>query len=134
MQHVDPVAVKYFETLNRAQILYINSMRVALDPLAAVPSGSEFQLHVELRIDWTNWTTAQHTLTVHVSPQCVKKFVFKPGAQAVGIPCSDKRLTTVEIKCYNDGKELRAGEAQSFVLDMRVNKATALTGSATISC
>jgi hypothetical protein len=69
MQHVDPVAVKYFETLNRAQILYINSMLVVIDPLAAVQSSSEDAMHVELHIDWTNWATAQHTLTVHVSPQ-----------------------------------------------------------------
>jgi hypothetical protein len=134
MQHVDPVAVRYFETLNGAQILYMNSMRIALDPLApAAAEATQDPLRVELRIDFRNWTSAQHTLSVQIAPDYVKKFVFEHGHAAAGIPCSSRRLTSVEIKCYNDGQEVDAGTARSFVLDMQQSKSTALTGPATIS-
>ncbi len=89
MQHVYQVAMRYFETLNSAQLLYMNSMRIALDPLApAVAAATQDAMRVELRIDFSSWTTAQHTLAVHVAPDCVKTFVFERGCQAVGIPCS----------------------------------------------
>jgi len=133
MQHVDPVAVRYFETLNSAQLLYMNSMRIALDPLApAVAAPTQDAMRVELRIDFSSWTTAQHTLAVHLAPDCVKTFVFERGCQAVGIPCSPSRPTSVEISCYNDGQEVDAGTARSFVLDMQQSKSTALNGPVTI--
>ena len=60
MQHVDPVAVRYFQTLNDAQILYLNSMRIALDPLAPealrAGAGAAEPLRVALRIDFRGWT------------------------------------------------------------------------------
>ena len=114
MQHVDPVAVRYFETLNGAQIVYLNSMRIALDPLApealraGAGAGAAEPLRVALRIDFRGWTAAQHTLSVHVAPDCVKRFVFAPGREAAGIPCSARRATSVEITCYNDGQEVEA--------------------------
>jgi hypothetical protein len=101
MQHVDRNAVLYFETLNTAQKMYMDSMRIAPDPLAS--SAHEGEMHVQLRMELSNWASPQHTLLVHTSPQCVKTFVFLPGEQAVRIPCSTKRLTSVEILCYNDG-------------------------------
>ena len=118
MQHVDPVAVRYFETLNDAQVLYLNSMRIALDPLApealragASAAGAPAEpLRVALRIDFRGWTAAQHTLSVHVATDCVKRFVFAPGREAAGIPCSARRATSVEITCYNDGQEVDAAE------------------------
>jgi hypothetical protein len=147
MQHVDPVAVRYFETLNGAQILYLNSMRIALDPLApealraaasagagaGASAGAAEPLRVALRIDFRGWTAAQHTLSVHVAPDCVKRFVFAPGRAAAGIPCSARRATSVEITCYNDGQEVDAACARSFVLDMQQSKSTALSGPATIA-
>ena len=122
MQHVDPVAVRYFETLNGAQIVYLNSMRIALDPLApeALRAGASAAgavgaagapaepLRVALRIDFRGWTAAQHTLSVHVATDCVKRFVFAPGREAAGIPCSAQLVTSVEITCYNDGQEVEA--------------------------
>lgn len=133
MQHVSPIAVRYFETLNGAQLLYMNSMRIALDPLApAVAAATQDAMRVELRIDFSSWTTAQHTLAVHVAPDCVKTFVFERGCQAVGIPCSTSRDTSVEITCFNDGQKVDAGTARSFVLDMQQSKSTALSGPVTI--
>jgi hypothetical protein len=137
MQHVDPVAVRYFQTLNDAQILYLNSMRIALDPLAPealrAGAGAAEPLRVALRIDFRGWTAAQHTLSVHVTPDCVKRFVFAPGRAAAGIPCSARRATSVEITGYNDGQEVDAACARSFVLDMQQSKSTALSGPATIA-
>ena len=137
MQHVDPVAVRYFETLNGAQMLYLNRMRIALDPLAPLhDDNADTQntppMTVALRIDFRGWTAAQHTLAVHVAPDCVKRFVFAPGCAAVGIPCSARRATSVEITCYNDGQLVEAANARSFVLDMRQSKSTALSGPVTI--
>jgi hypothetical protein len=34
-------------------------------------------MRVELCIDFRSWTTAQHTLLVHIAPDFVKKFVFE---------------------------------------------------------
>ena len=141
MQHVDPVDVRYFETLNGAQIVYLNSMRIALDPLApealragASAAGAPAEpLRVALRIDFRGWTAAQHTLAVHVAPDCVKRFVFAPGCAAVGIPCSARRATSVEITCYNDGQEVEAACARSFVLDMQQSKSTVLSGPAIVA-
>jgi len=136
MQHVTPVAVRYFETLNGAQVLYLNSMRIALDPLAPMHDDNDAHsappMTVALRIDFRGWTAAQHTLAVHVAPDCVKRFVFAPGCAAVGIPCSARRATSVEITCYNDGQLVEAANARSFVLDMRQSKSTALSGPVTI--
>ncbi len=117
MQHVDRNAVLYFETMNTAQKMYMDSMRIAPDPLAS--SAHEGEIRVQLRMELSNWASPQHTLLVHTSPQCVKTFVFLPREQAVRIPCSTKRLTSVEILCYNDGEELTDKHAQHFVQDTK---------------
>ena len=140
MAHVDCAAVRYFETMNDAQKLYMNSMRIALDPLAnsasAGDSGTATVVHaleVALRIDISNWTSAQHTLSVYVSPDCVKRFVFKPGEEAPGIPISAKRPTRVDIKCYNNGEEIPPNEGRSFLLNMPESHSKTLSEAVTIS-
>jgi hypothetical protein len=146
MQHVAPAAVKSFETSNNAQALYMNSMRIALDPIATttpVPLDTSCSgvLRVELRIDLTKWTSVQHTLTMHVAPDLVKRFVFQPvfdGSTAtlpgvIKIPCSARRPTSVEIRCYNDGAPIDVAEARSSLLDMQESKPTALDPCVTIS-
>jgi hypothetical protein len=80
IHHVDPVSVRYFETLNIAQILYMNNIRIALAP--AVAEATQDTLRVELRIDFRSWTTAQHILSLHIATDCVKKFVFEHGHAA----------------------------------------------------
>jgi len=131
MQHVDSNAIKYFETPNSAQRLYMDSMRIAPDPLASF--AHKGKMRVQLRTEFSNWTSPQHTLLVHTSPQCVKKFVFLPGEQAVRIPCSTTRPTSVEMLCYNDGQELTDKETSNFVQDVRLNKTTPFTGSVVLA-
>ena len=111
--------------------MYMDSMRIAPDPLAS--SAHEGEMRVQLRMELSNWASPQHTLLVHTSPQCVKTFVFLPGEQAVRIPCSTKRLTSVEILCYNDGEELTDKQARHFVQDTRNCVVTAFTGSAVLA-
>jgi len=52
--------------------------------------------------------TAAHTLSVLVAPDSVKHFVFKPGRQPFGIPCSPRRLTNVSIEWFEDGRRFAA--------------------------
>jgi hypothetical protein len=131
MQHVDSNAVKYFETMNSAQRLYMDSMRIALDPLASCIQDGE--MRVQLRTEFSNWALPQHTLLVHTSPQCVKTFVFLPGEQAVCIPCSTTRPTSVEMLCYNDGQAITDKETRNYVQDVRLNKVTPFTGSVVLA-
>ena len=166
MQHVPCAAVKSFETLQSAQALYMNSMRIPLDPiepttLTPVAISYEEPLRVELRIDVSNWTTAQHTLTLHLAPDCVKRFVFKPvfnkipqrelGAEddsttlkcavdwgnsvdgMLKIPCSVRRPTNLEIRCYSDGNELPAAKARSLLHDTATSNKTVLAPSVTFA-
>ena len=109
MQHVDSNVVKYFETLNSTQRLYMDSMGIAPDPLAS--SAHEGEMRVQLRTEFSNWASPQHTMLVHTLQQCVKTFVFLPGEQAVRIPCSTTRPTSVEMLCYNDRQELTDKQA-----------------------
>lgn len=140
MAHVDGAAIRYFETMNDAQKLYMNSMRIALDPVASSASAGGSgtgatvdALEVALRIDVSNWTSAQHTLSVCVSADCVKRFVFKPGEEAPGIPISANRPTRVDIRCYNNGEEISSSEGRSFLLNMPESHSTALCQPVTIS-
>ena len=132
MQHVAPVAVRFFETLNGAQMLYLNSMRIAPFPLLTEVPAEDEAMRVELRVDLRNWTAPQHTLAVHISPEFVKTFVFEPGTQAVGVPCSSRRQTSVEIKCFNDGEQVDARFARSFLLDLDLQKSTVVDGPVTL--
>jgi hypothetical protein len=120
-RHVDARCWTYFNTLNHAQKLYLNSMRIPLEMARGVGQGAAVQegpLQVKLRIDVQDGT-ASHTLSVLVSPHDVKHFVFKPGRLPFGIPCSPRRLTSVSIEWFEDGHKLAA---QNGVGDRRTGR------------
>ena len=108
MQHVDRNAVLYFETLNTAQKMYMDSMRIAPDPLAS--SAHEGEMHVQLRMELSNWASPQHTLLVHTSPQCVKTFVFLPGVAG----CCRRAAGQTQLEQMRSGAR-RHGLRGSFV-------------------
>jgi hypothetical protein len=112
MQHVDGNALRYFETVSAAQTLYTNMMQIALDPLiTSTCTSANEPLHIMLRIDVTDWTTAQQTLTVKLSPTCSKTFVLKPGKELPAVPMSVLRATSINVEVYNNGEKLgREGE------------------------
>ena len=127
MQHVDETAIKYFETLNCAQMLYMNSMRIALDPLqtgsgaSPPPAGAAVQpqdsLKVDLRVDVASWTTAQLTLSVMLSPTNTKTFVFHAGSEPPFIPLSARRSTLVSAQYYSDGQKIASEEGRGWLVE-----------------
>lgn len=136
-EHVDPGAMTFFEKLHDAQALYMNSMRIPLVPMQrgqSICEAGEDALRVGQRIDFRiGAVTPQHTLSLHVSPACVKRFVLEPGHEPPGIPCSSQRLTSVAIQCSRDGKAQAEHETRTFFLDMPTTARTALAGPATIA-
>jgi len=130
--HVDASCWTYFDTLNKAQALYMNSMRIPLDRQCdgeTLTNGAP--LAVKVRIDLQNGAVSQ-TLSIQVAPDFVKHFAFVEGAPACGIPCSPKRLTSVAFEVFSDGERAAAPEAQSFVCDKRLRKTTPLGAEATV--
>lgn len=130
-RHVDASCWTYFDTLNKAQALYMNSMRIPLDRQCdgeTLKDGTP--LAVRVRIDLQNGAVSQ-TLSIQVAPDFVKQFAFVSGAPACGIPCSPKRLTSVAFEVFKDGERTSGPEAQSFVCDKRVRKTTPLGAEAT---
>ncbi len=127
MQHVDETAIKYFETLNRAQMLYMNGMRIALDPLhsgscaSPPPADAAVQpqdsLKVDLRVDVASWTTAQLTLSVMLSPTNTKTFVFHAGSEPPFIPLSARRSTLVSAQYYSDGQKIASEEGRGWIVE-----------------
>jgi hypothetical protein len=131
-RHVDASCWTYFDTLNKAQALYMNSMRIPLDRQCDAEAPEDgTPLLVRLRIDLQNGAVAQ-TLSIQVAPDFVKQFAFLSGAEACGIPCSPKRLTRVAFEVFKDGERTSASEAHSFVCDKRVRKTTAVEADATV--
>jgi hypothetical protein len=109
-RHVNARCWTYFNTLNQAQKLYLSSMRIPLERAPGVVQEAvvrEEPLQVRLRIDLKDGT-ASHTLSVLVAPDSVKHFVFKPGRQPFGIPCSPRGSTSVSIEWFADGHKLAA--------------------------
>lgn len=126
MQHVDNTAVKYFDTLNTAQKLYMDSMRIALDPLhtvnaSDVSSPEQDMLKVDLRVDVRRWVSAQLTLSVSTSSTNTKVFVFKPGSSPPAIPMSARRPTLVSTQCYSDGQKISEDEGRSWVVFLNLS-------------
>jgi hypothetical protein len=129
---VDASCWTYFDTLNKAQALYMNSMRIPLDRQCdgeTLRDGTP--LAVRVRIDLQDGAVSQ-TLSIQVAPDFVKQFAFVSGAEACGIPCSPKRFTSVAFEVFKDGERIAGPEAQSFVCDKRVRKTTPLGAEATV--
>ena len=127
MQHVNDNALRYFETVSAAQTLYTNMMQIALDPLiTSTCTSANEPLHVMLRIDVSDWTTAQQTLTVKLSPTCSKTFVLKPGKELPAVPMSVLRPTSINVEVYNNGQKLvstgECGAAASWVVNVTESK------------
>lgn len=134
--HIDNNALLYFETLNQSRSLFMNAMRIPpLQTLrvSAVADPAQPPLNVALRIDLKQWAAAaEHTLTVELDPECVKQFRFLPGEQAVGIPLSTRRPTSVSIRCFNDDVEIPEHEVKSCLLDKSTNSRTPVLGATTL--
>jgi hypothetical protein len=131
-RHVDASCWTYFDTLNKAQALYMNSMRIPLDRQCDSEAARDgAPLLVRLRIDLQHGAVAQ-TLSIQVAPDFVKHFAFRSGAEACGIPCSPKRLTSVSFEVFRDGEQVTGPGAQSFVCDKRVRKSTPVLAEATL--
>lgn len=129
--HVDTECWTYFDTLNKAQTLYMNSMRIPLDAAGDTkPLDDGGPMQVKLRIDLQNGVVS-HTLSIQVSPGCVKQFAFK-GGMSCGVPCSPKRLTSVSIEFFKDGQQSTGPEVRSFVCDKRLRASAALGDGASI--
>lgn len=128
--HVDAGCWTFFDTLNKAQTLYMNSMRIPLDA-AGDSTPVHGPLQVKLRIDLRDGV-ATHGLSIQVAPDCVKQFAFLCGMQPCGVPCSPTRPTSVAIEVFHDGKEGAAPDVRSFVCDKRTRAVTPLGDGASV--
>jgi len=151
MQHVNETAIRYFETVNKAQTLHMNTLRIALDPLytcnsqtvCAVPdcltdAALHDGLHVDVRIDVSSWTTTQLTLSVRSPAENSKIFVFKPGCEPPAIPLSARLTTYVDVQCYNDGQKIGKqqignGQARSFIIFKDLSEKSEVDGPVPIT-
>ena len=145
-KHIDTQCLESFKTMNQAQTLYMNSMRVPLlgTSLQKTPSDISFDntqssttshsdpMQVNVRIDLKDGLMS-HSLCIQSAPKSAKRFVFLSGAKPCFIPCSAWRSTNVAIECFHEGQKTDSQYVKSFLWDTNLQKKSELNPEATIA-